>query len=623
MTAKPAVLRFWRWLVLLVFFSVVVVVAQEPDTDGLTDDPYLEYKPAFVRSLPVQILVTGVVFTLVAVLFVHLIFTGQYHWPLAPVNYVLQLSGVTTLLISLIATLHVVLQRTISESDGWPYMVSYIAVNVPPSEDSFSEDSNIKVWTIAERATWSLMTATTSVLVQITHIQFLTLLYPSTLERRLIFSLLGPLAILSAVMQLLPISASPGVVVVASDIRNVCNATLSLLFTASLFIWGLLVNRANAWRTDGGTAVFGIAALSLAIASTGLNFLYVPREEEYVWLPGLMWAVVLWQSFMGWWWWVGSSSSGFGDENMGTTEEVMEHVLRRGQKVQNRRRERRKQQLESREREREQGGSGGTTTGTAVGSSSSSGGWRSVFSNSNCSERGTARKRKRRRPRMRTDEELSDAQSHTSPSTSSAAQPSSSRSRIDDDTRGSRRRTLPSDHEESTSNTSNTSTGTLPGFLPQSIHNWYANIRQAHLAAARQQAQERRERIREMRGEGRLNRSGWGLGSSAVRRAEMEIEMDELSSRSRNNRRGKEVTSDEEDPYTTEAEAEVAEDADPEDEPESSAARRRGRVDVDVEANASEYPPHSIQLPPPEPRRRSVWWWEPFRRWRLQDSTIY
>ncbi|KAK7036406.1 hypothetical protein VNI00_011603, partial [Paramarasmius palmivorus] len=584
----------------------------------LYDDPYLLFKPPFARSLPVQILVTGVVFTLVAVLFVHLVFTGQYHWPLAPVNYVLQLSGVTTLLISLIATLNVVLQRTTRESDGWPYMVSYIAVNVPPSEDSFSEDSGIKVWTIAERATWSLMTATISVLVQITHIQFLTLLYPSTLERRLIFSLLGPMAIISAVMQLLPISAPASVIIVASDIRNVCNATLSLLFTASLFIWGLLVNRANAWRTDGGTAVFGIAALSLAIASTGLNFLYVPREEEYVWLPGLMWAVVLWQSFMGWWWWVGSSSSGLGDESMGTTEEIMEHVIRRGQKMQNRRKERRKRQLESREREREQGGSGGTTVG---GSSSSSGGWRSVFSG----EGGNARRRKRRRVRARTDEELSDAIPNASQSASSGTQPRSSRSGTGNTRRHRQRDSPTSDNEESTSNTSNTSTGTLPGFLPQSIHNWYANIRTAHVVAARQQAEERRERIREMRGEGRLNGSGWGLGSSAVRRAEieMEMEMNELPSRRRSGRRAKVLTSDEEDFYTTEAELDAVVD-EPEPGPQSPSQQQRNR-DIDIEANVPEYPPPRPPHPPtpPEPRRRSMWWWGPFRQWRLQDSTIY
>ncbi|KAF8171858.1 hypothetical protein BJ912DRAFT_1065906 [Pholiota molesta] len=256
---------------------------------AFNDDPYLKYRPEFARSLPIQIMLTGVVLTL-------------YHWPLAPVNYVLQLSGVTTLLISLIATIHVVLSATFAESEKWPYMLSYIAVNVPPLD----LESDTESWSIAERATWLVMNASTS--------------------GRLIFALLGPLAIVAAVMQLLPISNHQSVNQVASAVRNVCNATLSLLFTLALFIWGLLVNRKQAWRTDGGTAVFGCAALSLAVISTALNFLYVHKEEEFVWLPPLMWAVVLWQSFLGWWWRSGRAKekggarAAEGDENEGAED---------------------------------------------------------------------------------------------------------------------------------------------------------------------------------------------------------------------------------------------------------------------------------------------------------------
>jgi hypothetical protein len=94
------------------------------------------------------------------VLFIHLTFSAQYHWPLAPVNYVLQLSGVLTLLISLIATLYVVLNAALDESMEWPYMLSYIAVNVPPSEDRGG-------WSLAELVTWMVMNASTSGLVQV------------------------------------------------------------------------------------------------------------------------------------------------------------------------------------------------------------------------------------------------------------------------------------------------------------------------------------------------------------------------------------------------------------------------------------------------------------------------
>ena len=150
--------------------------------------------------MPVQILLTGIVLTLVSVLFIHLVFTAQYHWPLAPLNFVLQLFGVASLLITLFATLHVVLSVSVKESQQWPYMLSYIAVHVPNVEGS-----------VISRATWSVMHAWTAGMAQvssflymstihmnvdfdgsqITHIQFLTSLYPSRLEATLIFGLLG------------------------------------------------------------------------------------------------------------------------------------------------------------------------------------------------------------------------------------------------------------------------------------------------------------------------------------------------------------------------------------------------------------------------------------------------
>jgi hypothetical protein len=91
-------------------------------------------------------------------------FTAQYHWPLAPVNYVLQLSGVTTLLISLIATIHVVLSATMAQSERWPYMLDYIAVNVPPPLDTHD---SVRSWSMAERATWLVMNASVSGLIQV------------------------------------------------------------------------------------------------------------------------------------------------------------------------------------------------------------------------------------------------------------------------------------------------------------------------------------------------------------------------------------------------------------------------------------------------------------------------
>ncbi|KAL0065429.1 hypothetical protein AAF712_007493 [Marasmius tenuissimus] len=640
--------RRWLSIVLSLVFLIAVVFAQE-DGDGYDEDPYLSYKPPFARSLPVQILVTGVVFTLVSVLFIHLLFTGQYHWPLAPVNYTLQLAGVTTLLISLIATINVVLHQSIAESDEWPYMVSYMAVPVPPTDDL----ENPGEWSSAEKATWAIMTATISVLVQITHIQFLGLLYPSTLEKRLIFSLLGPLAVFSAAMQLVPISASPRVIDIASAIRNVCNATLSLLFTAALFIWGLLVNRVQAWRTDGGTAVFGAGALGLAIASTALNFLYVPREEEYVWLPGLMWAVVLWQSFLGWWWWVGAGSGA-------TTEEVVEEVLRRGQQISGKRKERRRMRRRI---------AAGETDGARSETTGSSRRWR-VFGRGEApddgneaddhelegterggQERGSNGPRRRRRGAVEGEPDAvsdSDRIYTQDRSTASNSRP--------------RRNTSPS----STASTTTASTGTLPGFLPRVVHEWYASLRHAHVAAARVQAEERRERIMELeRAERertraaieRLERAadtdgnrrnkniktpttggpswfrmgvpgtGWGLGHFGWRGGNVNssgaiaatYEMDTYGSggqRETRPRRGNSPSSASED-YTDE-----------DDDRENSGQRRRTARAPDATETSGpfiHYPTTNNHPPlPPEPEpRRSLWWWGPLRKWRLQDSTSY
>ncbi|KZP28514.1 hypothetical protein FIBSPDRAFT_917685 [Athelia psychrophila] len=316
----------------------------DPDGSVYSEDPVLKYRPYFARSLPVQILVTGIVLTLVGVLFIHLIFTAQYHWTLAQVNYILQLSGVSTLFISLVATLHVVLSQSVEESLQWPYMLSYIAVDTPPLDNV-----DLK-WTDLEQATWLVMDATTAGLIQITHIHFLTLLYPSRIEARLIYMLLGPLALSSAICQLCPIRAigatraleNTDLIYTTDAIRNICNATLSFLFTSSLFIWGFFVNFKQAWRTDGGTAAFGVGALTLAVVSTVLNMIYIPTEDQYAWLPSLMWAVVLWQSFLGWWWWVGAG--------LGVGE--VDELLRREQKKEIRQKTRKERREAQRQKAR-------------------------------------------------------------------------------------------------------------------------------------------------------------------------------------------------------------------------------------------------------------------------------
>lgn len=325
---------------LLSLISAIISCAHlalaDPDDVSYSSNPILDNQPVFSASIIVQVLLAGIIFTLTSVLLLHLLFTAQYHWPLAPVNFVLQISSVCSLLITQIATIHVVFSTMMTESQTWPYMLDYIAVDVPPLVA-------LAGWSTAELAAWLIMNATTSGLIQITHIQFLTLLYPSSLEKRLIYSLLGPLAIVSAIMELLPFQVQSALVDWANAVRNVCNATLSLLFTLSLVIWGFCVRRDSAWRTDGGTAAFGAGALILAIASTALTFAYVPESNQFDWLLGLSRAVILWQSFLGWWWWVGSGVATGGEEELA-------EALRREEKNRQKKRERKARRSAQREK---------------------------------------------------------------------------------------------------------------------------------------------------------------------------------------------------------------------------------------------------------------------------------
>ncbi|KZT69621.1 hypothetical protein DAEQUDRAFT_245449 [Daedalea quercina L-15889] len=230
------------------------------------------------------------------------------------------LSAVFLLMLCCVVTTHVVFKAVDEESRTWPYMLNYVAVDIPPSPPVFVN------WPTANLGAWFLMTATCSGLIQITHIQFLTLLFPSKLEKRLIYALLVPLAAIAAVMQMLRVIARHRLLESIIAVQNICNATLSLLFTAALFIWGFLVNRRNAWRMDGGTAAFGLGALTLAPMSTAIAFLYVPTKEQYTWMPQLMWAIILWQSFLGWWWWVGA---GMG---VGEVDDLLSREEKRKQK---------------------------------------------------------------------------------------------------------------------------------------------------------------------------------------------------------------------------------------------------------------------------------------------------
>ena len=440
-------------------------------------------------------------------------------------------------------------------------------------------------------------------------------------------------------MQLLPISSSAHVADIAGAVRNVCNATLSLLFTAALFIWGLLVNRNRAWRTDGGTAVFGVAALTLALVSTALNFLYVHREQEYVWLPSLMWAVVLWQSFLGWWWWVGAGSGGgYADGEEG------EEKMRKEDKKKSRRQQRNQQETKV---HRVWKGVAGAFTPGASTSSRDPDGRALSQSTGREDEVGDARQRRRQRRRAsshsqsptRTHPSHGDTTTHmgsvTNPTSPSSGTQSRRRARTET-------RSSPTPSDESVS--SDESYNTLPRALPAFVHRWYASLRHEHLMAARQQAAERVERLREISGDARVGEGGaptsgaaWGFGWIANG-----SKMDRCRSldRHRSKRRerstsisahGEETEGEYEleeyptrrnQPFSDEERCGSAEGSELERRRKSKGKRKQREASP---SGGREIGMDSERSPPevPAKSRSSVWWWGPLGRWRLQDSTVY
>ena len=401
-----------------------------------------------------------------------------------------------------------------------------------------------------------------------------------------------PLALAAAVMQLIPIEgveSDKQTIIATSIIRNICNATLSFLFTTALFIWGLFVNRSQAWRTDGGTAIFGSGALSLATISTALNVLYIDRATEYVWLPGLMWAVVLWQSFLGWWWWVGAGSGG-GLLSVSETHDLEERLKRQEQ------RETRKREMKERRRNarlrakkvikdmtgafgRRSGNDDDSDSVTVVMASSSS----TAVDASSLNHSQTDRRRRKRGIKPSADEnvdvatEISDAESEAQSPPSVATVISSPYQRI----------------------------------LPRFLLGWCASLRHAHLVAAREQEV---ERVRRISGLGRrhpIRIGGWGLGSFGWRMAGWNE--DNEGDRQLKRPVSLKSTSSEETLASRTASTVVA------DKPSESWGPEKENSQL---ASSNRPTPSSPTVPPPT-HSGSVWWWGPLRRWRLQDTTVY
>ncbi|SPO19959.1 uncharacterized protein UTRI_00351_B [Ustilago trichophora] len=311
--------------------AAITIDGQPPPTTS--SDPLLALMPDFAFSMPAQIVVDGINIALISVLVIHLLFTVQYHFPLSRKNFYLQISSSLMLLISLSVTLHIILQLLEDESQRYPFMFPYIGIQLPPGDDS---------WTKVQEVFFLLMRAITTALIHITHIQFLTLLFPSALEARLILWMLGPLAIINSGMEFTGLADDSDAKTndLGDAIRNICNSTLTLLYTTALLIWGLLVNRRRAWRAGGGTAAFGGGSVGLALINTAISFTEIKYDRLW-WLPNVCWTLTIWQSWLGFWWWV---SSGMG---IGEVEDRQERLERKRKREERKRRklEKQKQKL--------------------------------------------------------------------------------------------------------------------------------------------------------------------------------------------------------------------------------------------------------------------------------------
>ncbi len=311
--------------------AAITIDGQPPPTTS--NDPLLALMPDFAFSMPAQIVVDGINIALISVLLIHLLFTVQYHFPLSRKNFYLQISSSLMLLISLSVTLHLVLQQLEDESQRYPFMFPYIGIQLPPGDNS---------WTQLQEVFFLLMRAITTALIHITHIQFLTLLFPSALEARLILWMLGPLALINSGMEFTGLADDSDLKTndLGDAIRNICNSTLTLLYTTALLIWGLLVNRRRAWRAGGGTAAFGGGSVGLALINTAISFTEIKYDRLW-WLPNVCWTLTIWQSWLGFWWWV---SSGMG---IGEVEDRQERLERKRKREERKRRklEKQKQKL--------------------------------------------------------------------------------------------------------------------------------------------------------------------------------------------------------------------------------------------------------------------------------------
>jgi len=102
---------------------------------GYTTNPYLTFRPVFARSLPIQVLITGITITLVSVLLIQLLFSAPSHIRIARTNFFLQISAAIAVLAWESASLTLILNTSQEQSEKWPFMLDYVGIDFPPLND--------------------------------------------------------------------------------------------------------------------------------------------------------------------------------------------------------------------------------------------------------------------------------------------------------------------------------------------------------------------------------------------------------------------------------------------------------------------------------------------------------
>ncbi|WFD45221.1 hypothetical protein MPSI1_003899 [Malassezia psittaci] len=237
----------------------------------------------------------GVLLAISMIILAQLLFTAPYHYPLSRLNFVLQVIASLLFLTLVTVSIGYILWDLKRHAMSIPHLFPYVSQAIPPKEHN---------WTRVQLGFFLLLLSLTVV-----SSHFLTILFPSTLEVRLIIGLLAPIVITQFVLFYLYLLPHGQVVHIAyNSVQDICESTLSLLYTFALIFWSTFVNRRNAWRTEGSAIVFGIATILVSVNKTVTSFVLIRFQRTY-WILLISWALTIWQSWLGFWWWV---SAGMG-----------------------------------------------------------------------------------------------------------------------------------------------------------------------------------------------------------------------------------------------------------------------------------------------------------------------